>query len=148
MDNQNNMTITAANSLFYLTVPGLYNSPVKIEGYGTDAMVSGDAISPVVAEMGVDGHMSVGWVPTPKVLTVTLAADSPSRVIMDDWITYQDARREVMVCSAEFTLPAIGRKYIGLRGVITSAPPMPTANKTLQATAYTITFESWAPSVL
>lgn len=148
MDNQNNMTITAANSLFYLTVPGLYNSPVKIEGYSTDAMVSGDAISPVVAEMGVDGHMSVGWVPTPKALTVTLAADSPSRVIMDDWITYQDSRREVMVCSAEFTLPGIGRKYIGIRGVITSAPPMPAANKTLQATAYTITFESWQPSVL
>ena len=26
MDNQNNMTITAANSTFYLIVPGLYDS--------------------------------------------------------------------------------------------------------------------------
>ena len=60
MDNQGSMTITAANSTFYLTVPGLYNSPVKIEGYSTDAMVSGEAITPVVAEMGVDGHLSFG----------------------------------------------------------------------------------------
>lgn len=148
MDNQNNMTITAANSTFYLTVTGLYNSPVKIEGYSTDAMVGAEAISPVVAEMGVDGHLSFGWVPTSKAVTVTLAADSPSRQTMDDWVTYQDAKGEVMVCSAEFSLPGIGRKYIGTRGAITSAPPMPGANKTLQPTAYTITFESWAPTSL
>ena len=148
MDNQNNMTSTAANSTFYLTVTGLYDSPVKIEGYSTDAMVGAEAISPVVAEMGVDGHLSFGWVPTSKAVTVTLAADSPSRQTMDDWVTYQDAKGEVMVCSAEFSLPGIGRKYIGTRGAITSAPPMPGANKTLQPTAYTITFESWAPTSL
>ncbi len=148
MDNQNNRTITAANSTFYLTVTGLYDSPVKIEGYSTDAMVGAEAISPVVAEMGVDGHLSFGWVPTSKAVTVTLAADSPSRQTMDDWVTYQDAKGEVMVCSAEFSLPGIGRKYIGTRGAITSAPPMPGANKTLQPTAYTITFESWAPTSL
>ena len=148
MDNQNNMTITAANSTFYLTVPGLYNTPVKVEGYSTDTMVGAEAISPVVAEMGVDGHLSFGWVPTSKAVTVTLAADSPSRQTMDDWVTYQDAKGEVMVCSAEFSLPGIGRKYIGTRGAITSAPPMPGANKTLQPTAYTITFESWAPTSL
>ena len=148
MDNQNNMTITAANSTFYLTVTGLYDSPVKIEGYSTDAMVGAEAISPVVAEMGVDGHLSFGWTPTPTAVTVTLAADSPSRQTMDDWVTYQDAKGEVMVCSAEFSLPGIGRKYIGTRGAITSAPPMPGANKTLQPTAYTITFESWAPTSL
>ena len=148
MDNQDNMTITAANSLFYLTVPGLYDTPVKIEAYGTDAMVNGGDINPVVAEMGVDGHLSFGWVPTSKEVTVTLAADSPSREIFDDWITYQDTVREVMVCSAEFTLPGIGRRYIGTRGAITSAPPMPGVAKTLQSTAYTITFEKWTPSDL
>lgn len=148
MDNQGNMTITSANSTFYLVVPGLYDTPVRIEGFSTDAMVSAEAISPVVAEMGVDGHLSFGWVPTAKAVTVTLAADSPSRQIMDDWIAYQDTRREVMVCSAEFTLSGIGRKYIGMRGAVTSAPPMPGANKTLQATAYTITFEKWTPAVI
>lgn len=148
MDNQNNRTITAANSTFYLTVPGLYDSPQKIEGYSTDAAVSAEAVSPVVAEMGVDGHLSFAWVPTAKAVTVTLAADSPSRQIMEDWVTYQNSRREVMVCSAEFSLPGIGRKYIGSRGAVTSDPPMPAATKTLQPTAYTITFESWTPTSL
>lgn len=38
--------------------------------------------------MGIDGHLSAGWTPTPKVITVTLAADSPSRVIFEDWEQY------------------------------------------------------------
>ena len=148
MDAQGNMTITSANSTLNLTVPGLYNSPVKIEGYSTDAAVSGENINPVVAEKGVDGHTSFGWVPTNKVLTVTLAADSPSREVFDNWISYQDSIREVVPCSAELALPGIGRKYIGMRGAITAAPPMPNVAATLQATAYTITFESWTPSVI
>ena len=39
-DNFGNMTITAANCTLFLTVPGLYDSPVQIEGFSTDAMVS------------------------------------------------------------------------------------------------------------
>lgn len=148
MDNFGKPTITAANSTFFLTVPGLYDSPVKIEGYSTDAMVSGEAITPVVAEMGVDGHLSVGWTPTAKTITVTLAADSPSRQIFEDWVAYQDTKREAMLCSAEFCLLAIGRKYIGIRGVTTSVPPMPGANKTLQPVAYTIQFEKWTPAAI
>ena len=148
MDNQNNRTITAANSTFYLTVTGLYDSPVKIEGYSTDAMINAEAVNPLVAEMGVDGHLSFGWTPTPTAVTVTLAADSPSRQTMEDWVTYQNTKREAMLCNAEFSLPGIGRKYIGTRGGVTANPPMPGANKTLQPTAYTITFETWAPTSL
>jgi hypothetical protein len=148
MDNQGNMTITSVNSTFYLTVPGLYDTPQKVEGYATDSAVSSENINPVVAEIGVDGKTSYGYVPTNKVLTVSLAADSKSREMFDNWISYQDSIKEVMVCSAEFTLPAIQRKYVGMRGAITAAPPMPGVSKTLQSTAYTITFESWIPSTL
>lgn len=148
MDNMGQMTITSTNSTFYLTVPGLYDSPIKVEGYGTDAAISSENINPVVAEKGIDGHTSFGYVPTNKVLTVTLAADSPSRELFDNWISYQDSLREVVTCSAEFSLPAIGRKFIGMRGAITAAPPMPNVAQTLQATAYTLTFESWTPSAI
>jgi hypothetical protein len=148
MDNQNNQTITSANASFFLTVPGLYDSPVKIENYSTDAMVSAAQVNPVVAEMGVDGHLSVGYTPTPKEITITLAADSKSRPVFDDWQAYQDAAREVYVCSAQFIVPGIGRTYTGLRGALTAAQPMPNAAKTLQAPAFNITFESWTPSNL
>lgn len=148
MDNQNNQTITSANASLFLTVPGLYDSPVKIENYSTDAMVSAAQVNPVVAEMGVDGHLSVGYTPTPKEITITLAADSKSRPVFDDWQAYQDAAKEVYVCSAQFIVPGIGKTFTGLRGALTAAQPMPNAAKTLQAPAYNITFESWTPSSL
>ena len=148
MDNQNNQTTTSANASLFITVPGLYDSPVKIENYSTDAMVSAAQVNPVVAEMGVDGHLSVGYTPTPKEITITLAADSKSRPVFDDWQAYQDAAKEVYVCSAQFIVPGIGKTLTGLRGALTAAQPMPNAAKTLQAPAYNITFESWTPSSL
>ena len=148
MDNQTNQTITSANASLFITVPGLYDSPVKIENYSTDAMVSAAQVNPVVAEMGVDGHLSVGYTPTPKEITITLAADSKSRPVFDDWQAYQDAAKEVYVCSAQFIVPGIGKTFTGLRGALTAAQPMPNAAKTLQAPAYNITFESWTPSSL
>ena len=148
MDNQNNQTITSANASLFITVPGLYDSPVKIENYSTDAMVRAAQVNPVVAEMGVDGHLSVGYTPTPKEITITLAADSKSRPVFDDWQAYQDAAKEGDVCSAQFIVPGIGKTFTGLRGALTAAQPMPNAAKTLQAPAYNITFESWTPSSL
>lgn len=148
MDNQGNMTITAANSTFFLTVPGLYDSPIQIEGYATDAAVSVAQVNPTVTEMGIDGHMSVGWVPTPKEVTITLAADSPSRAAIEDWATLQEAAREVYICNAEFTVPAINRKFTGTRGALTTVQPSSNAAQTLQSSAFAITFEKWAPSAL
>lgn len=147
-DNFGNMTITAANSVFYLTVPGLYDSPVRIEGFSTDAMVSVATNTPVVAEKGVDGHTSFGWVPTSKEVTITLAADSPSRQIMEDWAIYQEASREVMLCNAEFSLPGISRKITGTRGGLTSVQSSPNVAQTLQAGAFVITFDQWTASPL
>lgn len=147
-DNMGRHTITAANCIFMLQVPGLYDIPVRIEGFSTDAAVGADAVTPTVAEFGVDGRLSTGWVPTPKVITVTLAADSPSLSTFMDWIATQDSAREVYACNATFTLPSIDQTYTGTRGVITNAPPMPTANKTLQAAAFQLTFESWTPAPL
>lgn len=148
MDNQGRKTITAANIVMAIVVPGLYDSAVTIEGFSPDAAVAADAVTPTVAEFGVDGHLSVGWVPTPKVITVTVHADSPSADLLFDWLAYQDSAREVYVCNATVTMPSINQTYIGTRGVITNAPPMPTANKTLQPLAFQFTFESWTPSPL
>lgn len=138
------MTITSANAVFTLEVPGLYDTPVTIEGYGTDAAVNVADHAPAQVQMGIDGHLSGGWTPTPKVVTVTLAADSPSRVIFEDWEEFQETAREVLPCNATFTIPSIGRRITGLRGFITQSRKHPNANQVLQAGAYQITFEKWS----
>lgn len=148
MDNMGNKTITAANAVFTLTVPGIYDSPVKIEAFSTDAMLSAEQTNPGVAEMGVDGHLSFGWVPVPTVVTITLAADSPSLEIFENWDAYQKAAQEVYACSAQFTVPGLGKTYTGTRGVLTAMQPVPNAAKTMQAPAYAVTFEKWIPANL
>lgn len=147
-DNMNGMTITAANSSMYITVPGLYDAPVKIEGYASDAAIQVAQNNPAVTEMGIDGHLSMGWVPTAKEVTVGLAADSPSLRIFEDWATLQEATREVMVCNAEITIPSINRKIVGIRGCMTTAQTFPSMGQTLQAAQYVFTFESLEVSPL
>ena len=141
-----NMTITSANAVFTLRVPGLYDSPGTIEGYGTDAAVQTADHSPVQTEVGVDGHLSGGYTPTPKVVTITLAADSPSRVTFEDWDQYQETARETLPCEALFDIPSIGRRMTGTRGFLTQARKHPNANKVLQAGAFQITFQSFTGS--
>ena len=75
-DNFGDMTITAANSIFYLQVPGLYDAPVRIEQFGTDAMVSVAQNNPVVAEVGVDGHTSTPTSATTGLFCATLTIAS------------------------------------------------------------------------
>lgn len=147
-DNMGNMTITSANSILYISVPGLYDAPTRIEQFGTDQMLSVAQNNPVIAEKGVDGHTSFGWVPTNKEITITLAADSPSLRIFEDWANYQDSVREVMVCNAEFTIPSINRKIIGTRGAMTTSQAHPSAAQTLQASTFTLTFDKWESTVI
>lgn len=141
-------TITAATATVFLTVDGLFSSAQQIQGFGTDSMIETDDVAPGVAEMGVDGRLSVGWVPTPKVVKLTLAADSPSRDLMEDWIQAQDQQREVLPCNLVVNMPAIGRTYTYSRGVITAGRTQPNAGKTLAPAAYAITFESCVGAAL
>jgi len=139
-------TITSANAVFTLRVPGLYDSPVTIEAFGTDAAVQSADHNPVQVQMSIDGHLSGGFTPTPTVLTITLAADSPSRKTFEDWDQYQKTIREALPGEALFDLPSIGRRMTGTRGFLTQARTHPNANQVLQAGTFQITFESFTGS--
>src|SRR6202000_2283808 len=73
--------ITSANSVFAITVPGLFNTPVQLSGYATDKAWSTDAQELAETQMGVDGRLTGGMTPSPVNQTVTLQADSPSKAI-------------------------------------------------------------------
>lgn len=145
MDNMGQLTITAANSTLHLTVPGLYDSPVKVEGFASDAAVQVAQNNPAVTEMGIDGHLSMGWVPTAKEMTISLAADSPSLRLFEDWAALQESTREVIACNMEITIPSINRRIVGIRGCMTTCQTTPNVGQTLQAAQYVFTFESLTP---
>lgn len=135
-------TLTTANSVFALAIPGLYPVAQILQGYSTDDAFSADDIQPSEVMMGVDGRLSGGFVPQPRPQTIMLQADSPSCQIFDDWQAAQESARELYIASAIISLQGTSQKYSLNRGILFSYSPMPAAKKVLQPRKFIITFES------
>jgi len=142
----NNNTITAANSIFLLAVAGVFPVAQQLQGYAADAAFAFDAVDPAETVIGVDGRMSAGYVPFITIQTINIMPDSPSLAIFETWLAACNTAREIFVANASIFLPAIGRKYIMTRGVLTGAKAAPDVKKVLQAVEYKISWESVAPA--
>lgn len=141
-------TITSANSIFTLVVPGLFPAPVQLMGYSTDRAFTSDAVQTAEAQMGVDGILSAGYTPSPIVQTVTLQADSPSRDFFNILMSAMDTAREIYWLSGTISLPATGESFTMHKGVLVNSKYSPDANKVLQPIDYVITWESVVRSLL
>lgn len=139
-------TITAANSVFLLAVGGIFPVAQQIQGYSSDSAFAFDSVEPAQTVMGVDGHLSAGFVPFPTIQTISIMPDSPSLYIFETWLEAMKVAREVFYADATIMLPAIGRKYAMTRGVLTAAKTSPDVKKVLEAIEYKITWESVAPA--
>ena len=135
-------TITAANAVFMLQVASLFPAPQQLQGFAADDVFSHALVAPVEVLMGVDGLLSGGWTPQPKVQTIALQADSPSNLIFDTWYNAQEQQREAYIATAHITLQSIGRSFICVKGFLTNFPPMTDARRVLQPRRFTITWES------
>jgi hypothetical protein len=131
-------TITAANSVFLLTIPGLFPVPQLLAGYQADDAFSSDAAEVSENIIGVDGRKSAGWLPTLTDMTISLMPDSPSDGIFDAWDQAQRAIREIYFASAVIVLPSVGYSYLLTEGTLKSIQRVVTAKKTLQGRPFII----------
>ena len=141
-------TITSANSVFTIVVPGLFPAPVQLRGYATDRAFTTEAVDMAEVQMGVDGRMTAGFVPNPVKQTITLQADSPSKDIFTALIQAMKTAREVYFVSGSIALPSTGEAFTLTRGILTNAKQIPDAQKVLQPVDYVITWESVNRSLL
>lgn len=139
-------TITAANSVYMLSVVGLFDTPQQLQGYAADAAFSGDARTPSEVVQGVDGAMSVGFAFSLYKQKISLMPDSDSYVMFEDWLAAQEASREVLIANATIILPSINRQYNLVRGVISSIKPIVDVKKVLQASEFEITWQTVQPA--
>lgn len=139
-------TITAANSVFMLSVAGVFNVPQQIQGYTADAAFAVDSVELSQAIVGVDGLMSAGYVTYLVPQTINIMPDSPSLVIFEAWVNAMNTARDVFFASGIVVLPAIGRKFTLNKGVLTNAKPFADVKKTLQPLEYKISWESVSAS--
>lgn len=141
-------TITSANSVFTLVIPGLFPAPVQLQGYATDKAFTTEAVVLAEVQMGVDGRMTAGFVPNPVPQTVTLQADSPSKSIFTILIQAMKTAREVFYINGIIALPSTGESFTLTRGILVNAKQIPDAQKVLQPVDYMITWESINRSLL
>jgi hypothetical protein len=135
-------TITAANAVFMIAIPTLYDTPQQLHGFAADDIFSHALVAPVETLMGVDGYLSGGWTPQPKVQTIALQADSRSNDLFDNWYAAQEAAREVLVADAHITLQSVSRAFHCVKGFLTNYPPMADARRILQPRRFSITWQS------
>ena len=134
-------TITAANSIFMLAIDTVYPVPQQLQGFAGDAAFTSEANQIGDTVMGVDAHLSVGYVPSAYVQTITLMPDSPSFEIFQNWASAERRIREVLIASATITLPAISQKYALRKGVLTNYKPLPDVQRLLTETQFQIVWE-------
>ncbi|EIP9126556.1 hypothetical protein LT819_004932, partial [Salmonella enterica] len=96
---------------------------------------------------GIDGKLSAGFVYSNIIQTFHIMPDSPSRDIFDTWSTTSRTSRAVFRCNAVVLLPAIGRKYTCVNGVLKQWKALPDAARTLQPGQAVIEWETITPEV-
>jgi len=76
-------TITSANSVFTLIIPGVYPNGVQLQGYSAESAWQSDAQEQTESMIGVDGQKASGWVPAIIAQTISLLANSTSRAVIN-----------------------------------------------------------------
>ena len=141
-------TITSANSVFTIVVPGLFPAPVQMSGYAVDKAFATEALTLAETQMGVDGRMTAGYTPSITTMTLSLQADSPSRFVFTSMTRAIKTAREIFYMSGEIVLPSTGEKFTLTKGVLVTTQQLPNAEKVLGAVDFTIHWESLAASKL
>jgi hypothetical protein len=124
-------TLTSVNSVFALSIAGLYPVAQILQGYAADDAFMADDVDPVETLMGVDGLLSGGYTPYPTKIHVTLQANSASMVIFDNWLAAQKAAREIYIGNGNIAIPALGQAWSLGTIFLTGANPIPGVKKIL-----------------
>jgi hypothetical protein len=135
-------SITSANAVLVITIPGVYNSGQQLQGFAAEDIFSMDAIDPAELSMGVDGNLSAAFIFVPTKQGINLQADSASNKIFEDWRAAEVAAVEKLPCSMIVTLPAVKKTYACVTGYLTSYPQVSDAKKSLQPRKYEITWNT------
>jgi hypothetical protein len=141
-------TLTSANNVLVLAVPGLFDVAQHIQGFANDDAFNFSDPETGETLMGVDGILSFGWIPAPFDQTIMLQADSNSIQFFDDWYMGEQQAREKLPASGTVQLPSIGKTYNLVRGVLKSPSIVPGVKKLLQPRKFVITWNFVQPANL
>lgn len=135
-------TITAANTVIYLGATNLFAVPQRLEGFDVDDIFNTDPVNNSETRMGVDGRLSIGWVPMPIVQNFILQADSDANDFFDTLIAAQAAARESYTLFGTILIPSLQKVFAMTKGVLGQNQPISNAKKVMQPRTFQVTWES------
>ena len=135
-------SLTGANATFTLVIPGVFNTPVILQGFAVDDSFKSEAVPQTETRMGVDGNLSGGFIFQPYPTTIMIQPDRPSLAIFETWRASQQAAGDVFTANGSILLANIGQQYTLFKGFLTSAHPFPDVKKLLEPLPYVITWNS------
>lgn len=136
-------TITSANSVFSITVAGLFPVPQQLHGYSADRAWESENVALAETIMGIDGVLSSGFIYSPYPQNISLQADSSSRQIFQQIAAAMKAAKDSrFLISGTIDLPSTGESFICTRGTLVDFKPLPDAGKVLQAMSFKIVWQS------
>lgn len=105
-------TITAANTVISFKCDGIYDSFVRLTGAQSDAFLSVADATVAQTRLGVDGQQSAGWLPHETPITVSLEANSPSIMVMENVQNDAIQNSEVRLCTISVDYPSVKRRQV------------------------------------
>ena len=138
-------SITSANAVFTLAIASLFPTPQTLEGFSAEDIFSTDPLASAQTLMGVDGHLSGGFVYVPVSQSIALQADSASNSIFEQWHQASRIAKDVYIAQGIIILPSVNKKWALRRGFLTAFPPIPNAAKVLQPRRYGVTWQEVQP---
>lgn len=136
------MTITSSNSILLLGAKGVFSVAQRLDGFAEGDQYSIAAIDTAEFKMGADGFLAAGKVPKPKVMDVTLQANSPSTLFWDTIYTAQEALGDLVEFFGIIQQPSIGRVYTLTKGYLTNYTPIADAKGTLQPRKFQVVWQT------
>lgn len=134
--------ITSADVAATMTIDPLYPAGFSLQQFSADQGIVADVVQEVETRMSLDGYLSAGYTPSPKVVNITFEPNSPCVPYLSAAMDYQRANNQPCEFSLTVYIRATGvTKYFN-HGFLQSGTPMSGVGKTLQPMTFALVFES------
>ena len=133
------LDITSANATVAMAVEGLPS--IMLDHFSADSSFTSDTVQAAETRMGVDGHMSAGFTPAIKTVTINLEAGSASTQYMQLLRQVQEVNLKPYKVQMVISIPSILKRYTFSNGVLQSFKDLPDGQNVLSPTQWVFHFE-------
>ena len=134
--------LTSFNSVFAISVAGIFPTPIILDQFATDKALDFDEITVGEHKTGVDGKMSYGLVATNHTMKIHVPADSDAADFFEEWYETQVADGQAYFANANWEVSSTNKNYTLKKGALLKLKYAPDYGKVLGDHEYALVWES------